>query len=156
MDIHPCYAGIGSRSTPYPILDQMEAWGMYLFSEAYHLRSGGASGADSAFERYVPDYAKEIYLPWKGFNGNTSNLYPPSDEAFKLASMFHPNWDACSRVAKLFHARNSHQILGPDLCDPVDFVICWTPGGVTTGGTGQALRIATACDIPIINLGKAS
>ena len=36
------------------------------------------------------------------------------------------------------------------------FVVCWTPGGQLKGGTAQALRIATALNIPIINLGTAT
>ena len=38
---------------------------------------------------------------------------------------------------------------------PVSFVVCWTEGGLLKGGTAQALRIATALNIPIINLGSA-
>ena len=150
---HPSYAGIGSRSTPQWCLDQMANWGLYLEGIGYILRSGGANGADSAFELNVPPAHKEIYLPWMGFNGSTSDLIAPSANAMEVAAEFHPNWAACSKVARLFHARNSHQILGEHLDDPVKFVICWTPGGEITGGTGQALRIAQAYDIPIINLG---
>ena len=36
------------------------------------------------------------------------------------------------------------------------FVVCWTPGGQLSGGTAQALRIATALNIPIINFGSAT
>ena len=36
------------------------------------------------------------------------------------------------------------------------FVVCWTPQGLLKGGTAQALRIATAMNIPIINLGTAT
>ena len=162
---HPSYAGIGSRATPQWCLDQMTNLGDYLQTEGYILRSGGADGADSAFERGCYrnhsrfsklqwwGATKEIYLPWRGFNGHTSSRFNPSPEAMEVAAKFHPNWAACSRVARLFHARNSHQILGEHLDDPVSFVICWTPGGEITGGTGQALRIAQAYNIPIINLG---
>lgn len=47
------------------------------------------------------------------------------------------------------HARNMHQILGIDLKTPVDMVICWSPGH---GGTEQALRLARAYGIHIVNL----
>ena len=36
------------------------------------------------------------------------------------------------------------------------FVVCWTPQGLLKGGTAQALRTATALNIPIINLGTAT
>lgn len=47
-------------------------------------------------------------------------------------------------------ARNSYQILGPDLRTPADFVVCWTPDGSETedqrtpltGRTGQAIALA--------------
>ena len=45
-------------------------------------------------------------------------------------------------------------MLGPELMDPVNFIVCWTKDGKATGGTGQALRIAAdpAYAIPIFNL----
>lgn len=42
-------------------------------------------------------------------------------------------------------------LLGRDLNDPVDFVVCWTPGAQAVGGTGQALRIAEAYGIKVYN-----
>lgn len=50
------------------------------------------------------------------------------------------------------HARNCYQVLGADLRTPTQFVICWTPRGSGEGGTGQALRIAKAYNIPIFDL----
>ena len=46
--------------------------------------------------------------------------------------------------------------LGPILDDPVEFIICWTPGGKVTGGTGQAIRIAKDLDIRVFNLALRS
>ncbi|NMA16004.1 MAG: hypothetical protein GX935_02005, partial [Erysipelotrichia bacterium] len=34
------------------------------------------------------------------------------------------------------------------------FIICWTKNGSGSGGTGQAIRIAKAYDIPIFDAGK--
>ena len=54
--------------------------------------------------------------------------------------------------------RNVHQILGLDLRTPTSAVICWTADGATsittedTGGTGQAIRIASDLGIPVFNL----
>ena len=45
--------------------------------------------------------------------------------------------------------------LGPHLIEPVAFILCWTPDGLVTGGTGQALRLAKDYMIPVCNLGKA-
>jgi hypothetical protein len=88
------------------------------------LRSGGALGADSAFETGcdLVDGSKEIYLPFKSFNNNASDLYQVSEDALYLASTIHPVFNKLSRVAKLLVARNMYQILGENLHTPVEFV----------------------------------
>ena len=147
------YAGIGSRKTPQSILTQMTGIAAQLQTLGYTLHSGGADGADSAFEAGVSNNAKKIFLPWRGFNGNNSSLFTIPQIAFTIAEKFHPAWHKCSQGAKKLHARNCQQILGPECATPVDFVICWHNG---TGGTTQACRIAAALQIPIINLIDAS
>jgi len=147
------YAGIGSRETPPSTLATMTKIARKLALRGYTLRSGAAPGADSAFEAGAGD-AKEIYLPWPRFNGNTSRLCYPSAAALEMAAKFHPAWDRCSQGAQKLHARNCHQILGDDLMTPVRFVVCWTRAGAGGGGTGQALRIAKAEEIPIFDLGR--
>ena len=52
-------------------------------------------------------------------------------------------------------ARNMHQVLGLTLDVPTDFIVCWTPDGKASGGTGQALRVAKDFSIPIYNLKNA-
>jgi hypothetical protein len=145
------YAGIGSRQTPQALLPALTDLARDLAGRGYVLRSGAADGADAAFEAGAGD-AKEVWLPWKGFNGHTSPLLP-SPEAFDLAARFHPEWPRCGRGARALHARNGHQILGADLDTPVDFVVCWTLDGGWVGGTAQALRMADAHGIPVYNLG---
>jgi hypothetical protein len=145
------YTGIGSRSTPDNVLKLFTSLGKTFAHMGLVLRSGGALGADEAFERgcdLVPG-KKEIYLPWKGFNGNDSFLYTPSQKAMEIAEQYHPAWDNCSSAAKKLHARNSHQVLGANLLCPSNFVVCWTP---PTGGTNQALRVAEAHNIECLNL----
>jgi hypothetical protein len=140
------YAGIGSRKTPPDILEEMKVVGYVLAKEGFILRSGGADGADSAFEKGC-DQAKgekEIFLPWKDFNGNSSIHYTPSPEAFELAEKHHPHWNSLKHGAKCLHARNGHQILGADLKTPVSVVVCYSCG---VGGTEQALRIARSLNI---------
>lgn len=144
------YTGIGSRATPFAVLRIMTRTAKNMAFLGYTLRSGGAAGADTAFEKGAGD-AKEIYLPWLGFNGNQSLLLP-SDEAFEMAAKFHPAWHNCDERARQFHARNCHQVLGQDLKTPTKLIICWTLAGADGGGTGQALRIAKAYDIKIDNL----
>jgi len=151
--VYRIYAGIGSRQTPDKYCELFTNIGYDLANKDFILRSGGAEGADKAFENGCDfaDGMKEIFIPWKGFNRSDSKLYPPSDEAMKLAESFHPAWNNCTPAAKLLHARNGHQILGKDLKSPVDFVLCYSPGGFKSGGTSQALRIAKKYNIPIHN-----
>ena len=145
------YAGIGSRRTPPEILEQMEALASQLAAAGFVLRSGGAEGADSAFERGCDAVKgpKEIFLPWKGFNGRKESVSLPNEKAISLASQIHPAWNKCSPGAWKLHARNCQQVLGENLDDPSDFIICWSPGN---GGTEQALRVAKIHNIPVFNL----
>lgn len=163
------YAGIGSRETPKQIISVMNQIARVLYREGYTLRSGGAPGADQAFEWGVWSAANdegnankraEIYLPWASFEHGTRppivpKLIEPGDGAREIAEVYHPRWRYLKFGAKKLIARNTHQILGPDLTnvDPVDFVICWTKGAKGGGGTGQAIRIAKGWDIPVYDLG---
>ena len=177
------YTGIGSRETPQPILDLMEALGEALCRHNWVLRSGGAKGADSAFERGAlkarPKYGAanrpiEIWLPWEGFEhrpeGNGWDYVLGHTADAEIAERFHPAWDRCSQGARKLHTRNVGQILGLRVTnygsendpDPEvysyrqprsKFVLCWTKDGLGAGGTGQALRIANFYGVPIFDLG---
>jgi hypothetical protein len=156
------YAGIGSRSTQKSILQLMEWIGHYLGARGWILRSGGAEGADKAFEEGCDQVQgeKEIFLPWKGYNDNTSPLYYKSKlisddikhQSFDLAEKYHPAWGQCTYGAKCLLARDGMQILGVDLKTSVSMVIFWSPK-IGRGGTSQALRIAEDNNIKIFNLG---
>lgn len=150
------YAGIGSRETPNKILGAMALLADWLGSEGFTLRSGGAEGADMAFEMGADrlSYDKEIFLPWKGFNGNNSKLYIIGPRAFDIAEEIHPAWGRLNYGARLLQARNIHQVLGDTLDKPVNFIICWTKGASGSGGTGQAIRLANKLGIKVFDLGE--
>lgn len=154
----PYYAGIGSRETPWKICDFMEQIAKRLSQEGYVLRTGAAIGADTAF--MLGASSKELFLPWPGYEGASGLLNEPTAAAYDLAKDFHPKWLSCGRGARALHARNGHIVLGPELNDPVEFVLCWTPDGslgktsARTGGTGQAIRLAYALDMQIYNLAR--
>lgn len=152
-----CYAGIGSRETPQDVLDIFKSVATYLANNDFTLRSGGAKGADSAFE-YGCDKVngvKEIYLPWKGFEGSNSSLIvEEGGKAYEVAEKFHPYWHNLSQGARKLQARNSHQVLGNDLNTLSSFIICWTKNGSGSGGTGQAIRISKHYNIPVFDAGK--
>lgn len=151
------YAGIGSRETPPGIEPMIEEISKILLKYEYKLRSGGAPGADSMFEKHFLG-EKEIYLPWKFFNNNTSDYYLDNldvdkiSKAREIAKNHHPRWSQLSEAAKKLMTRNTFQVLGYNLNEPVSMVICWTKHGTINGGTGQAMRIAKEMSIPIYNL----
>ena len=125
-----------------------------LGEAGFTLRSGGADGADMAFEEgcHQVNGSCRIYLPWSGFNKNTSPLCHTSSDAFTMASKVHPAWHKCRPAARRLHARNCHQVLGMDLATPSRFVVCWTPRGEKVGGTATAIRLAEMYNIPVFNM----
>jgi hypothetical protein len=155
------YAGVGSRRTPIKFEIKMGDIAHYLQAH-FTLRSGGCPGPDLWFEHGVTNGNSEIYLHKKGgiTKNHPSPLYHVSDTALKMAAYFHPVWHKLGYTAKLLMGRNCYQVLGKDLNDPVKFLICYTPDGcedghyttADTGGTGQAIRVASYLDIPIINM----
>lgn len=153
------YAGIGSRETPDIILKGMRNFAKYMAELGHTVSTGGAKGADSAFidGAMQGNGVIQNYLPFPGYNGYRTNLMPydQSKKVMDLAKKYHPAWNRCSPTARLMHARNCNIILGTHLAQPVDFIVCWTPDGLITGGTGQALRLAKDYNIPVCNLGKA-
>ena len=91
------YTGIGSRETPSHILQLMTSLARAFSDAGYYLRSGGAHGADSAFEEGASKSI--IYLPWDGFNGRfvdgrTFVTIPSSSVKIlsDIASKYHPAW----------------------------------------------------------------
>jgi len=152
------YAGVGSRKTPERILGGMAAAAQALAQEGWIVRSGGAKGADSAFQTGSPAHRQEIYRPMPEQN------YPKAlwEQAMVIASQTHPAWHACSDYAKALHTRNVFQVLGSTLDKPSRFVLCWTPDGAEyghetsrkTGGTGTAIRIADRFGIPVFNVAR--
>jgi len=134
------YAGIGSRETPVVVLSKMTDIAREL--KALNLRSGGAKGADSAFELGATH--KQIFYvrdakPW----------------CYDLVQNYLPagyQWSRMKPFVQGLLARNMMQILGPNGDDPSLFVIAWTKDGKDSGGSGYALRCAAAHNIPIFNL----
>lgn len=155
------YAGIGSRETPDNVLDAMYSIGYSMAEQGWGLRSGHAPGADTAFENgcIAAGGLKEIFVPWKGFEG-APGMHPSysvpkfDDHLMSLAARFHPAWERCKDGARKLHARNVCQLLGRDPKNPLmtSVVIGWTRGAKGEGGTGQAFRIARHYNIPIFDL----
>lgn len=155
------YAGIGSRETPLEIQALMYQIAAELGQAGYMLRSGGAPGADSAFEKGALSVngPMNIFLPWNFFEQKQQDgkryLVPSWDPDIEtIARLAHPNWAALKEGSRKMMCRNVNQLMGQKGDVQSDFIICWTKNGQITGGTGQALRLADAFDIPVFNLAK--
>lgn len=175
-----CYAGIGSRKTPKDILKLMEKIGEKLAKNGWILRSGGAIGADTAFEngaKKVNDLA-EIYTP-ENFDKSKENIAFCDSYLLPIIDKGR-DFKKFGYGTKLLLRRNVHQILGKpiatpcslnslkEVCgldnnwinvndlNPVKFVIFWMPTediwDENGGGTRYAVRIADKLNIPLFNL----
>ncbi|WP_205815275.1 hypothetical protein [Burkholderia sp. Ac-20345] len=157
------YAGIGSSDTPVEICRRMTAIARRLSALGYILRSGAADRADAAFEAGCDAVggAKEIWLPWPGFNGHSSDHAQfPTPRHSEIAATVHPAWSRLKEGDRRLHSRNVGEFLGPNLDRPARFVLCWTPDGCEseaarspeTGGTATAIVMASRHRVPVFNL----
>ena len=148
-----CYTGVGSRKTPKDVLYLMENLATMLANRGWTLRSGGAIGADQAFERgcAMAQGHRQIFF-----------ASDATEQAMLIAEEFHPAWDRMTDYAQHLHGRNALQVLGADLKTPSKFLVCWTPDSaishaersIQTGGTGTAISIAESRGIPVFNLSR--
>jgi hypothetical protein len=149
------FCGVGSRETPDYICRVFTYISQELCGRGYTLRSGGADGADLAFEngaRY-----KQIWLPWTGFNKSKSQFIFHRDLAVPhLAGIIDTaHWNRLSEGGRKLHSRNVHQVLGDLRGEPYsEFVLCWTENAQTIGGTATAIKLAKKFGIPVFNFGK--
>jgi hypothetical protein len=159
------YTGIGSRQTPDDVTALMSAIAQHFQQKEWVLRSGGANGADTAFQEGITDTTQQrIFIPWNGFNklrhDPANHIFlatelPNYDKAIKLAKNHYKHWDDLRDPIKNLHARNMFQLMGEDLNDPSEFVIFWAethPKYGFKGGTGFTIRVAKALNIPYYNL----
>ncbi|MDE0458808.1 MAG: hypothetical protein OXI15_16055 [Chromatiales bacterium] len=171
------YAGVGSRRTPPEILDAMADIAQTLGDAGTALSTGGADGADKAFETGAlrTDAPITVHTPWPGYNGYRPGRDPETDidivhprstaiidgHAYAdLAREHHPYWKRCSRGARALFVRNVSILAGAQGDDgetlPVRAVVAYTPNGLPVGreagGTGHTLRTAAFLHIPCVNL----
>ena len=103
------YAGIGSRKTPLAVQKEMTKAAEFLQRRNWVLRSGGAQGADTAFEKGVSvDWGKKIYHPTHVF----------TSQHYEIAAAHHPAWNKLVPYVKQLHARNVAILLGDDCKSP--------------------------------------
>ena len=151
------YAGVGARKTPGPVLERMRDMATDLAGRGWHLRTGGARGADDAFACAVPAERRTVFIPWRGYNGWDGSegraLAVGELEALRAAAAaHHPAWQRCAPKVRDLHARNVAILMGADMREPVNAMVCWTENGRVQGGTGMAIRLARHYRIPVLNL----
>ena len=156
MSSVPHYAGIGSRQTPVEVLRFFRQMAGELAVAGWHMRTGGAQGADESFMRGTEEWQRSVIVPWAGFekrSGTDVRLVREEyhQQLYEWAEQCHPAWPRCSQGARKLHTRNAAVIRGEDNGSPVNAVVCWTPDGAVTGGTGLAIRLAQAAQIPVLN-----
>ena len=171
------YAGVGSRRTPQDVLDAMADIAQTLGDAGTALSTGGAYGADKAFETGAlrTDAPITVHTPWPGYNGyrpghgldtDIDVVHPKATDAIRgtsyadIAREHHPYWNRCTRGVRALFVRNVSVLAGARGVEggtlPVRAVIAYTPNGLPVGreagGTGHTLRTAAALGIPFVNL----
>lgn len=157
------FTGVGSRyGAPVSAQDTATKITSWLCERGFTVRTGDAVGMDKVFREAGGDRCR-YYAPYGRYNPDPGAVIitPESEhysEAKKLTSNTHPTYNLLSDFERELHLRNAFQILGDDLQDHAQFVLCWTPDGAETkttrktGGTGQAIRVANRYNIPVFNL----
>lgn len=145
------YTGVGSREVPPEIGKLITEIAVKLEELGFTLRSGFAPGSDTYFAKKVKN--KEIFIPWKNFG---EGIVPKETEfAHNLLKEVHPAYDRLSQGALKLHLRNVNQVLGKNLNEPSQFLICWAKmdnQGIPIGGTRTAWMIAQKYGVPCFNL----
>lgn len=123
------YTGVGSRNLTPSQLSLLEEIGKVMASKGFTLRSGGADGADIAFQKgacSVNPTKTEIWIPWKTFNNlplsqeslSQANYVTISQEQTEKAGQWlcdtgiMPWWSNCKQSVQKLHSRNVHQVVG--------------------------------------------
>lgn len=155
--------GIGTRKINKPAFNMLFQIARRMAHQGWELRSGGAIGADTAWEQgWLGFDRKEIYVV-KGTTcdiakyatcGHISDYGDIWFEAEDIASKLHPRWENLGEYAQAMHTRNVFQVLGLDLKSKSDVVAAYAPpdGQSVKGGTASAFNLARAKGIPAFNL----
>lgn len=155
------YAGVGSRRAPANILILMRQFAVKMYNVpdvTWWERDGDALGSDRAFGSGAGD-RRIIYL--------AKDIDPAVDiDAWESVAKYHKKPHLLGEGGYKLMARNYYQIIGKKGL-LVRMVVCWTPDGCirgedrvyygkndprNTGGTGQAIAIASDHGIPVFNL----
>ena len=151
------YCGVGSRETPTEVLFFIRSLATRLNANGFHLCSGGTLGADTAFANGHIISSITIYRPDHAIGDKSAEVL------FRSVHPFQHRFKKSYSV--LLHSSSAYQVLGFDLNDPVEFVLCWTKLGSESeaelkshgwieGVTGTVIALASRHNIPVFNLKK--
>ena len=142
------YAGIGSRETPKDVLELMTKAATWLEGKGYKLQTGTTfkgkeEGADKAFSDGTKN--KQLFAPEMA-----------TEQTKAIAKEVHPAPQYLKGGGLQLMARNTFQVFGAKLDEPVDFVLFYAEETKDPmrpkGGTGQAVEMARRKGIPTINM----
>lgn len=163
------YTGIGSRETPLDIRQLMTEIAMHCQGYGLTLRTGASSAADKAFELGA-GLQKEIYIPFEGWDHKTgitslsiasTTLAKKVWEHRRKAGWFvygledlhvDERWENLHPGTQALLAKTMCMVLGKNLDNPSDSLICWTPLCKITGISSHPIALATMSRIPVFNL----
>jgi len=154
----PVVAIIGTRNPDH----QQERKARFLSYELSHshnctISTGAAYGIDEAAMKGALAEKLNVYLPWSSYN---REIIPDRAKIVVASERLHPHWyasvtqyhPAASRLkpgVRSLHARNY------GILEHADLVIAF-PNEDGGGGTGQAIRIAEALNIPVMQFNKGA
>src|SRR5690606_10295542 len=130
------YSGVGSRRVIDPVvLNLMTLIARALARRGWRLRSGAATGPDTAFEAGAPACRRDIYVPNASFgNRRPGSVIVPEQvslmrwlKAGLIAGRFHELGQRMPQDVRDLMTRNVYQVLGDDLKTPSQFVVCDAP-----------------------------
>jgi hypothetical protein len=157
------FAGIGTRGatareigTIIEVCASLSALGGWCYS-------GNADGCDIACQTGAGKQST-AWIPWPRFNFQVYDAEALCGDVVdagegkrgrKYAEEAFPNLASAKQGVQKIMTRNAYQVIGDKSHPRVAFVLCCAdpdPVRIVAGGTGQAVRIATALKIPVFNL----
>lgn len=161
------FTGVGHRKgVPDNIRNKAVQLTSWLCARGVKLRTGDADGMDAVFRDAAPKEMRQFFAPLNRYNAHPDAIMiKPSEihpcyysQARDITANTHPYFYNLGDFERELHIRNAFQVLGPELDEPSNFLVCWTKDGAetkttrATGGTGQAIRLAIKYNIPVFNL----
>ncbi len=164
------YAGVGDPQTPDDIQRQMQRIAARLAHLGLRLRTTPMAGAHSAWlagtiaatslgSQPVRE-RRELYLPWPSYaHQPQATVSSPTRQAESVARVIYPAYGTHDSAQRAVLATHIHLVLGADLHQPIDLLVCWTAEGAQTQAqadtstpTGIAIGVAQRWNIPVFNL----